>query len=161
MTDRQTETDREPERWTERQKLRQREIFFAKKSKQQREQDIQVNLGLRIFTDTRPKKGIILSLAPFLPQSCKMSTIHLTINELLCFVSGQADKLPNDFLHQKILEFYSEDEVTLAKTTLLCEFDKVLNPDAVKEQRKNRLNGKTSAKEKIVKDILEIWQILD
>ena len=88
-----------------------------------------------------------------------MST--LTINELLCFVSVQSDKLTTDFLHQKLLDFYSLEEVTKAKNVLLVAFDKVLEPELVKEQRKGRLNGKTSAKDKIVKDILEIWQTLD
>ena len=85
----------------------------------------------------------------------------LTINELLCFVSVQSDKLTSDFLHQKLHDFYSAEEVTKAKQILLAEFDKVLDPELVKDQRKNRLNGKTSAKDKVVKDILEIWQILD
>ena len=90
-----------------------------------------------------------------------MSTTNLTINELLCFLSAQSDKLTTDFLHKTIQDFYSCEEVTKAKTILLSEFDKVLDPELVKEQRKNRLNGKTSAKDKIVKDILDIWLILD
>ena len=86
---------------------------------------------------------------------------NLQINEILCFISVQSDKLPTDFLHKIIQDFYSIDEVTKAKSALLAEFDKVLDPEIIKEQRKNRLNGKTSAKEKIVRDILEIWQIID
>ena len=85
----------------------------------------------------------------------------LTINELLCFISVQADKLTFDFLHQKILDFYSDEEVIKAKTILLSEFDKVLDPELIKDQRKNRLNGKTTAKDKTARDILDIWQILD
>ena len=85
----------------------------------------------------------------------------LTINELLCFISSQADKLPFDCLHQSLQDFYSLEEVTKAKQLLVLEFDKVLDPDLIKEQRKNRLNGKTSAKDKVARDILEIWQILD
>ena len=90
-----------------------------------------------------------------------MSTSNLTINELLCFIAVQSDKLTTDFLQKTLQEFYTVDEVTKAKSILLTEFDKVLDPEIIKEQRKNRLNGKTSAKEKIVKDILDIWIILD
>ena len=54
----------------------------------------------------------------------------LTINELLCFVSVQVDKLTNDFLYQSI-----QEEVTKAKQVLVAEFDKVFSADLIKEQR--------------------------
>ena len=69
---------------------------------------------------------------------------NLTINELLCFISVQADKLTSDFLHQTIQEFYTIEEVVKAKAILITEYDKVLDPDSIKEQRKNRQNGKTN-----------------
>ena len=87
--------------------------------------------------------------------------MNLTINELLCFVSDQSDKLTSNFLETTIRDFYTLDEAKKAKQILLSEFDKVCNPDLVKEQRKERVNGKSSAKEKVVKDILDIWQIAD
>ena len=85
----------------------------------------------------------------------------LTINEVLCFVSFQSDKVTTDYLHKILLDFYSLEEVTKAKALLISEFDKVLEPELIKEQRKSRLNGKVCAKDKIVKDILDIWQTLD
>ena len=87
--------------------------------------------------------------------------MNLTINELLCFLSGQADKLSFNFLETTVRDFYTLEEARKAKQVLLSEFDKVCNPELVKEQRKERMNGKLSAKEKIVRDIVEIWQIVD
>ena len=89
------------------------------------------------------------------------SIMNLTINELLCFVSDQSDKLTSNFLETTIRDFYTLEEAKKAKQILLSEFDKVCNPDLVKEQRKERVNGKSSAKEKVVKDIIDIWQTAD
>ena len=85
----------------------------------------------------------------------------LSVNELLCFVSAQSDKSTRDHIHAIIHEFYSLDETIHAKDTLLKEFDKVLNSDLVKESRKPRQIGRSGAKQKIVKDILDIWYIID
>ena len=85
----------------------------------------------------------------------------LTTNEFLCFLSFHTDKLASDCLYQKLSDFYNEKEAVVAKNILISVFDNVLDPELIKSQRKPRVNGKEPAKDKIVRDILEIWQILD
>ena len=85
----------------------------------------------------------------------------LTVNELLCFVWVRSDKLPRDHIHAALHEFYTLEEITLAKNTLLVEFDKCLGGDLIKEARKKRQVGNASVKHKLVKDILDIWQVVD
>ena len=60
-----------------------------------------------------------------------------------------------------IHDFYTLDEACAAKNTLLVEFDKVLDAELIKEARKQRQIGKSGARQKVVKDILDIWQIID
>ena len=88
-----------------------------------------------------------------------MST--LTANELLCFVSVQYDKLSRDILHTTIHDFYTNDEAAKAKLTLINEVVKVLDPNLIKEPSTKRILGKAGVKQKLVKDVLDIWQILD
>ena len=85
----------------------------------------------------------------------------LIVNELLAFVSVQSDKLPRDHIHTAILDSFSLDETSKAKNILLIEFDKILDADLIKVARKQRQTGQSGAKQKIVKDILDIWQIVD
>ena len=85
----------------------------------------------------------------------------LTVNELLCFVWVRSDKLPRDHIHAAVHEFYTLEEVTLAKNILLGEFDKTLSGELIKEARKKRQVGNAGAKHKLVKDILDIWQVVD
>ena len=72
--------------------------------------------------------------------------VVLSINELLCFVSAQADKLPSDFLRKKLRDFYSLEEVTRAKQLLLQEFDR-----EILSLQKNK--GKAASMEKPVQNI--------
>ena len=85
----------------------------------------------------------------------------LTVNELLCFVSAQSDKLTRDHLQTTVHDFFTLDEARAAKSILLSEYEKALDADLIKEARKQRQIAKSGAKLKIVNDILDIWQVID
>ena len=72
---------------------------------------------------------------------CVGAMADLTVNELLCFVWVRSDKLPRDHLHAAVHDFYTLEEVTLAKNILLGEFDKTLSGDLIKEARKKTASG--------------------
>jgi hypothetical protein len=85
----------------------------------------------------------------------------LLINELLCFLSVQNDKLVRDNIHSIIHEFYSLEDVVKAKQTLIEEFEKVLSPDLIKDSKTKRQERSSGAKQKVTKDVLDIWEVLD
>ena len=84
-----------------------------------------------------------------------------TVNELLFFVSSRFDDSTRDHIHATVHEFYTLDETSQAKSILLTEFDKILNADLIKEARKPRQTSRPGAKTKQVKDILDIWHVID
>ena len=87
----------------------------------------------------------------------------LTVNELLFFVSSQSDKSPRDHIHATVHEFFTLDETSQAKSILLAECDKIpnLNANLIKEARKPRQTSRPGGKQKLVKDILDIWHVID
>ena len=74
----------------------------------------------------------------------------LTTNEFLCFLSFHTDKIQSDSLYQELSDFYNEKESIVAKNILISVFDNVLDPELIKSQRKPRVNGKESVKNKTV-----------
>ena len=87
----------------------------------------------------------------------------LTVNELLFFVSSQSDKSPRDHIHATVHEFFTLDETSQAKSILLAECVKIpnLNANLIKEARKPRQTSRPGGKQKPVKDILDIWHVID
>ena len=81
------------------------------------------------------------------------------MNELLCFMVSQFDKLDRQNLSTTLLEFYSKNEVISAKEILVshCEDSNVSN--AINPLKKKRIG--TDVEQKVVKDILDIWEIVD
>ena len=87
----------------------------------------------------------------------------LIINELLCFLSNQADQLDRVQLSAILLKFYALDELVTSKLILVTECEKIGVTDAISEFKKKRLKTKSTedVKEKVVKDILDIWEFVD
>ena len=57
----------------------------------------------------------------------------LAINELLCFLSNQADQLDRVQLSAILLKFYALDELITAKLLLVTECEKIGITDAISE----------------------------
>ena len=86
-----------------------------------------------------------------------MATLH--VNELLCFVSTQFDKLDRNNLNSVILEFYARNELIDAKNTLVSICDKIGISNLIAEFRTKRIAS--NVEQKVAKDILDIWSIID
>ena len=82
-----------------------------------------------------------------------------TVNELLCFVKSQYDKLHRQNLNSVILEFYTREETVLAKNVLISHCEQIGLSNAIAEPRKNRIG--VNVDQKVVKDILDLWEIID
>ena len=86
---------------------------------------------------------------------------NLHINEFLCFLTGQFDKLDRENLISTLVEFYSFREALDAKTTLVSECEKVSIMDSIKEFAVKRVKGKSGALRRVVTDAVDIWTIVD
>ena len=86
-----------------------------------------------------------------------MATFH--VNELLCFVSTQYDKLDRENLTSVILEFYARNELIDAKNTLVSVCDKVGISNLITEFRTKRIAS--NVEQKVAKDILDLWSVID
>ena len=64
----------------------------------------------------------------------------ITINELLCFVSNQFDKLDRGNLTSIILTTYTHDELVASKIILVAECSKIDVTTSISEFKKKRLN---------------------
>ena len=90
-----------------------------------------------------------------------MSTI--TISEPLCFVSNQTGKIDRTNLSVLLQDFYEIDELIASKKTLISECKRINITNDISESTKKRNNTKSTddLKEKVVKDILDIWEFVD
>ena len=82
------------------------------------------------------------------------------VNEVLCFVSGQSDKLNRANIESVLLDFYTQDELVFAKTLLLAECHKDGLSDVINSESK-KLRKKPNVQVKVVKDLLDIWEVVD
>ena len=82
-----------------------------------------------------------------------------TVNELLCFVSTQFDKLDRQNLNSTILEFYNRDDFQSAKSILVSLCEKNGISDQINESKKNRIGANVN--QRVAKDILDIWEVID
>ena len=82
-----------------------------------------------------------------------------TVNEILCFVSSQFDKLHRQNLNSILLEFYTKDELVTAKQILVSFCEKSSVSDAINPSKKSRIGSNVESK--LVKDIIDIWEIVD
>ena len=83
------------------------------------------------------------------------------INEFLCFLSTQSDKLVRKNISSVLSEFYSLAEAVTAKEILVkeCELLQISNDSS--QYKKPRKNGNESAISKVIKDIVDIWVVID
>ena len=82
------------------------------------------------------------------------------VNEVLCFVTGQSDKLDPANIHSVIHDFYTLEELRTAKLLLIREGDNDGLSDLITdENRKSR--KKPNPEQKVAKDILDIWRVID
>ena len=84
---------------------------------------------------------------------------HYAVNELLCFVSVQNDKLDRANLETVLLDFYLQDEMLLAKRLLISEREKDALKDEINEFSKPRRGQ--NVQPKLVSDVLNIWAVVD
>ena len=82
-----------------------------------------------------------------------------TVNELLCFLSTQFDKLDRTNINSVLVDFYKRDEIIKAKDILISECQKVNVSDQISESKKSR--HKPNVEQKHIKDILDIWTVID
>ena len=85
----------------------------------------------------------------------------LMINELLCFLSTQSDKLDRKNISTVLSDFYSLDEAVTAKDILVSECDLLSISSEISQFKKSRKNGNEPAIFKVIKDILDIWDVID
>ena len=83
------------------------------------------------------------------------------INELLCFLSTQFDKLDRKNITSILSEFYSLTEAVNAKEILVEECELLQISNDISQFKKPRKNGNESAISKIIKDIIDIWVVID
>ena len=82
------------------------------------------------------------------------------VNEVLCFVSGQSDKLDRANIQSVIHDFYTLEELRSAKQLLIRECENDGLSDLISdENRKSR--KKPNPEQKVTKDILDIWEMVD
>ena len=86
-----------------------------------------------------------------------------TVDNLLYFVASNFDTLDRQRLNTLLVDFYQLDELTASKSTLIKECEKISISDAISESKKKRLFTKSEVdtKQKISKDILDIWSVAD
>ena len=85
----------------------------------------------------------------------------IVISDLLCFLTYYGDKLDRDNLFSIISEFDSHEEAVTAKKILISECEILHLSNYIEEFRKKRLNTKEDALQKVTKDILDIWEVID
>ena len=85
----------------------------------------------------------------------------LHINEYLCFLTVQFDKLDRENLISTLVEFYSYREALDAKNTLVSECEKASLNDSIKEFSLKRVEGKSRALRRVVTNAFDIWTVVD
>ena len=83
----------------------------------------------------------------------------IIINELLCFVSTQYDKLTRQNLNSIVLEYYSKDDLVTAKQILVNICEKIGLSNNISEFKIKRIGA--NVEQKLVKDLLDIWDEID
>ena len=87
--------------------------------------------------------------------------LPLNINEFLCFLSVQFDKIERDRLISILVETYGFRAALEAKNILICECEKISITDSIKEFCVKRQEGKSGALRRVVTDAVDIWTVVD
>ena len=88
-----------------------------------------------------------------------MAPLH--INEFLCFLTVQFDKLDRENLISILVDSYVLGEAIEAKNTLIAECEKISIKDSIKDFSKPRVKGKADALRRVVTDAVDIWTFID
>ena len=80
-------------------------------------------------------------------------------NELLFYVTDQYDKTTRQALETFLLDNFTPEDALAAKTVLITECDKVGISDEISEAKRRR--QKKNILQKVIKDILDIWDVVD
>jgi hypothetical protein len=82
-------------------------------------------------------------------------------SNLVCFLSSQYDKLDRKNLISTLSEFYTLEEITESKQILIAECEKTaVAPSIVAYKTKRQFTSK-NAKSNSMKDVVDIWQVID
>ena len=85
----------------------------------------------------------------------------LHINEFLCFLTVQFDKLDRENLISALGDFYSFREALEAKNVLVAECEKASIVDSIKEYSVKRIEGRAGSLRRVVTDTVDIWSVVD
>ena len=88
-----------------------------------------------------------------------MEPLH--INEFLCFLTVQLDKLDRENLISILVDSYTLREAVEAKNTLIAECEKISIVDSIKEFSIKRVEGRAGALKLVVTDTVDIWTYVD
>ena len=84
----------------------------------------------------------------------------MLINECLCFITKQYDNL-NKVNLTSSLDFYQLKVLVDAKEIIVAEYEKVGDANNIKSFKTKRKENSPGAKSKVIKDILDIWDVVD
>ena len=88
-----------------------------------------------------------------------MSTLQ--INELLCFLTVQFDKIDRENLISLLVDSYVFREALEAKTILISECEKASISESIKDYCTTRVKGKSGALNRVITDVVDIWTVID
>ena len=87
--------------------------------------------------------------------------LPLNINEFLCFLTVQFDKIERDRLISILIETYGFRATLEAKNILISECEQVTIIDSIKDFCAKRQEGKSGALRRVVTDAVDIWTVVD
>ena len=85
----------------------------------------------------------------------------LRINEFLCFLSVQFNKMTRDNLISVLLDSYGYLAASEAKTVLIAECKNVSICDSIAEFTIKRIKGKSGSLNRVITDAVDIWTVVD
>ena len=89
--------------------------------------------------------------------------VPLQINEFLCFLTVQFNKINRENLITTLVEFYSISQALEAKTILIAKCKKISLIDAITQFTGKRVEGKSGGKgafRRVVTDVVDIWTVV-
>ena len=86
---------------------------------------------------------------------------NLVINEFLCCLSAQFDKIARDNLISMLHDFYGYRASLEAKNILISECEKISVKDSISEFTIKRVEGKSGALRRVITDAVDIWTVVD
>ena len=85
----------------------------------------------------------------------------LVINEFLCCLLAQFNKIARDNLISMLHDFYGYRAALEAKNILISECEKLSVSDSISEFSIKRIGGKSGALLRVITDAIDIWTVVD